>query len=134
MRELLINLNKLTDELIPENYADQDAIFSSLGFFVGYHTMEIDIMSQIKDLSYEKDIINTIFCELTSGGEQQKKNFQLELEQGKYVSCLKKIESSHSAIGKGRFAQHLSIECTKNHVPDYIRLAIESIYKRVDEL
>ncbi|EJR42301.1 MULTISPECIES: ATP-dependent nuclease [Bacillus cereus group] len=134
MRALLIDLNKFTDEQIPENYDEQDTLFSSLGFFVGYHTMEIDIMSKIKDLSYEKNIINTIFCELTAGGAQQKKNFQIELEQGKYVSCLKKIESSHSAIGKGRFAQHLSIECTENHVPRYIRLAIESIYKRVDEL
>ncbi|MEW9910334.1 ATP-dependent endonuclease [Bacillus pacificus] len=134
MRELLIDLNKLNDEQIPEDYADQGTMFSSFGFFVGYHTMEIDIMSQIKNLTPEKDIINTIFCELTSGGERQQQNFKLELEQGKYVDCLKKIESSHSAIGKGRFAQHLSIECTEKHIPDYIRLAIESIYKRVDEL
>ncbi|MEH7158302.1 ATP-dependent nuclease [Neobacillus drentensis] len=132
--DLLIKLNKLTEEQIPDSFREQDELFFSLGYFIGYHTMEIDIMESVKELKHEKEILNNIFTNLTLGGERQKKNFQNELEQGKYVACLKKIESSHSGIGKGRFAQHLSIECTENHIPSYIEEAIEFIYKRVDEL
>lgn len=67
-------------------------------------------------------------------GQYKKSNFKTSLEKGEYVSCLNKIESSNSGIGKGRFAQHLSVECTKNFIPSYIQAAIKTIFKRVDEV
>ncbi|TKH03743.1 ATP-dependent endonuclease, partial [Peribacillus simplex] len=134
IKQILINCKGFTEEQIPVEYDKQDKLFSEHGFFVGVHTMEIDIMSEIKELSHEKKILNNLFSELTLGGLKQKKNFSVELEQGKYISCLNKLESSHSGIGKGRFAQHFSVVCTENHIPEYIKGAIESIYKRVDEL
>ena len=75
--------------------------------------MEIDIMSRISNMQTEKELLCKIFNELTLGGAIQKSNFKTSLEKGEYVSCLNKIESSNSGIGKGRFAQHLSVECTK---------------------
>ncbi|PEC46371.1 AAA family ATPase [Bacillus sp. AFS096315] len=134
IKELLIELNKVDSKDIPFEYPDQDVFYADYGYFSGVHTFEIDIMDNISEMRVEKDIICMVFNELTLGGEGQKNNFKTELDNGDFVSCLNKIESSHSGIGKGRFAQHLSVLRTENHVPNYIRLAIESIYSKVDDM
>lgn len=134
IKKLLIELKKIKSNAIPEDYTKQDTLFKAHNFFIGVYTMEIDIMSHISNMQTEKKLLCKIFNELTLGGTIQKGNFKTSLENGEFVSCLNKIESSNSGIGKGRFSQHLSVECTKNFIPSYIQAAIETIFKRVDEV
>jgi putative ATP-dependent endonuclease of the OLD family len=134
IKDLLIEIEKLSSEQIPSLVSEQDILFNKYGFFIGRHTFELDIMDCIEHPSPEEGVIISIFDELTLGGKQQKKNFKTEIGNGDYVSCLNKIESSHSGIGKGRFAQHLSVMCTVNHIPNYIRDAVKAIYNKVDKI
>ncbi len=97
--------------------------FNEFGIFVGNHTLETDIFQTLKGTE-DEDIIVRIFNKLTAGGNTQKKNFKRNYTQGKFDKCLNQITSSHSNIGKGRFAQRLAANCTKNMIPDYINNAI----------
>ena len=72
-------------------------------FFIGIHTMEIDIMNHISDMKTEKELLCKIFNELTLGGTRQKTNFKTALEKGEYDSCLRKIENNSSGIEKDDF-------------------------------
>jgi putative ATP-dependent endonuclease of the OLD family len=134
IRDLIITLNKVPEKDIPSDYSEQDKLFNEHGFYIGTHTFEVEIMDKIETGSKEESIIINLFNVLTMGGQKQKENFKKELQNGEYISCLNKIESSHSGIGKGRFAQHLSIMCTEKHIPDYIKDAIISIFTKVDEM
>lgn len=133
IKKILIDIGKIDEEETPEDSIKQDKIFSDYGYFVGEYTLEIDMMSQpeeVKDLK----VFHDLFIELTKGGEQQKINFRESLIEYDFVTCLRKIESRHSQIGKGRFAQALSMECEEKHIPDYIKKAIQSIYEKVCRL
>ncbi|WP_179301697.1 ATP-dependent nuclease [Neobacillus jeddahensis] len=129
-RKILIELGKVDETHIPSDINDEDEFYKQYDFFIGIHTMEIDMM----DTSKDKEIFAHVFNELTSGGATQKKNFKDSLDCKNYVDCLKKIESKHSRIGKGRFSQGLSTECTKDNIPTYIEEAIQSIFTKVDDL
>jgi putative ATP-dependent endonuclease of the OLD family len=130
---LLKELNKLTKDDIPETLQKQDALFESHGFFIGEHTFEVDMMESSFDKE-EKDIFVTVFNDLTWGGDKQKKRFKEAIEKQNFVECLNKIESNHSKIGKGRYAQGLSAECTKGNIPSYMKDAIKYLYFRVDDV
>ncbi|BCC61093.1 MULTISPECIES: ATP-dependent nuclease [Bacillus] len=133
IKKILLELKKVDEDSISNDFHQQDELFSKYGFFIGVHTLEIDMMAT----SCENKVSETftqVFNDLTSGGPAQKKNFKDALDTGNYVDCLKKIESKHSHIGKGRFAQALSSECTKDNIPSYIEGAIQSIYSKVDNL
>ncbi|MEK3701936.1 AAA family ATPase [Paenibacillus sp. FSL R10-2199] len=128
VNKILINLGKITDQ----TYLNDASLFAEHSFYIGWYTLETDIMlSSFSDPLARKTIYST-FNELTSGGDQQKLNFKTELENGKYDACLRKIENSDNGIGKGRFAQRLSTKCQKSHIPKYVQLAIENIYEKVD--
>lgn len=132
-KKLLIELKKLKEDDIPKPFTEQAKLFVKYGLFTGTHTLEIDMMvTSCRNKNLE--IFSQVFNDLTSGGATQKKNFKDALDTGNYVDCLNKIESSHSHIGKGRFAQALSSECTKDTIPPYIKGAIQSIYSKVDKL
>lgn len=49
---------------------------------------------------------------------------------GEYWKCLRKIEGN--GIGKGRFSQKFAHVCKKEHIPTYIKEAIEYIYEKVN--
>lgn len=117
---------------IPDNFDEQYEFFAVRGFFVGKYTMEVDIMDACSESVEERDVIFNIFNDLTVGGEHQKENFKKELYDGNYWSCLRKIENSYNEVGKGRFAQRLSLICTKKHIPDYIKNAITKIYNEIE--
>lgn len=133
IRKMLIDLGEIREGEIPENNDDQDELFSGYGYYVGEYTLEIDMMSQPEELEGLK-VFHDLFSELTQGGEIQKKNFRESLIDNDFVACLKKIEDSHSQIGKGRFSQALSMECEEKHIPCYIKKAIKSIYEKVLKL
>lgn len=77
-----------------------------------------------------KQVFVDIFNELTEGGDRQKENFKNEMDLGKYWKCLTKIEGN--GIGKGRFAQKLSARVCKEHIPPYVKKAIDYIYEKVN--
>ncbi|GLH63813.1 AAA family ATPase [Parageobacillus sp. G301] len=129
--ELIIDLQKIEQSQLPSCLKKQRDAFSEKGFFVGNYTLEVDIMEKSQSNQDAKKIICEVFNELTTGGDKQKRNFAEELDQGEYFKCLRKIEDN---IGKGRFAQRLSSICIKEQIPDYIKNAIDEIYKRVSEI
>lgn len=131
--EMLIEIEKIKPNDIPEEFPDQDSLFEAFGFYIGNYTMEVDIFDNCEDKKAAQGIICSVFEELTSGGDQQKKNFRKELSDGDLWSCLRKIENSNNGIGKGRFAQRLSSLCTQDHVPGYIENAINNIFTKVEE-
>ncbi|WP_166000859.1 AAA family ATPase [Bacillus sp. Cs-700] len=128
---LLLGLNKVNKEEIEVELSSQDEIFAKYGFFIGLHTLEIDMMNASEKLE-DKLVFSRIFNELTHGGLAQQSNFQKSLKESDYAACLKKVESNHSKIGKGRFAQSLSAECQIENIPNYIKDAIIAIYEKAD--
>lgn len=110
--------------------AQQDEELSKYGIFVGVYTFEIDILRKI-DKESDRKIICSVFNELSDGGKKQKDNFKANMDSQDFKKCLAQIESSHSNIGKGRFAQRLASVCTKAMVPDYVKDAIEHICSEV---
>ena len=133
VRDLLTEFDQLLDVEIPVGHTNPNSLFEEFGYFIGEYTMEVDVMVNCAGSEEGKAIITEIFNELTVGKEQQKLNFKSELESGDYWACLRKIENSDNEIGKGRFAQRLSAECSVEHVPSYIENAINEIYRKVSE-
>lgn len=120
------------EEIKQMNFTDQDVKLKKQGIFVGANTLEVDIFDALSE-SGDKDIIIKIFNKLTAGGTTQKSNFKKNYENGRYDKCLNQITSSHSNIGKGRFAQRLAANCTESMIPDYIKEAIKYISRKVSE-
>lgn len=108
---------------------EQKEFFKKAGIFIGEYTFEVDIFKQANQ--EDKNIISSLFNQLTNGGETQKKNFRDNLDNGDYYKCLSQIESSHSRIGKGRFAQQLADKVTDTMIPQYIKDAINRIACKV---
>ena len=130
IRNLFIDLEIIADTQMPSAFDKQEELFEKHGIFVGTHTFEVDMMEECKDNENATQILIDIFNDLTKGGNIQKKHFENDIESGDYWKCLNKIEGN--GIGKGRFAQKLSGRCCKEHVPSYIRAAIDYIYQRVN--
>lgn len=118
------------DEIIEMEVDEQDDKLQEKGIFVGIHTLEIDIFKKV-DKSEEHDIIIKVFNKLTSGGTGQKSNFKKNFETGRFDKCLNQITSSHSNIGKGRFAQRLAANCVESMIPGYIEKAIKYVSSKV---
>ncbi len=115
---------------IPKDLSDADKLYQTYGIFVGNYTFEVDMMNACTSNVTATQVFIDIFDELTEGGDRQKKNFKNEINDKKYWKCLSKIEGN--GIGKGRFAQKLSGRVCKEHIPDYIKEAINYICKKVD--
>lgn len=115
---------------IPENLSDADELYHTYGIFVGNNTFEVDMMNACASDTIATQVFIDIFNELTEGGNRQKENFKNEINNKMYWKCLSKIEGN--GIGKGRFAQKLSSRVCKAQIPDYIKKAINYIYKKVD--
>jgi putative ATP-dependent endonuclease of OLD family len=115
------------NQLTALEVSEQDKKLCEFNLFVGIHTFETDLLSTIKPHPEAKGIIIQTFNALTCGGKVQCNNFKTNLENADYDKCLCQIESSHSKIGKGRFAQRLSQHCTIKMVPYYIKSAILQI-------
>jgi putative ATP-dependent endonuclease of the OLD family len=120
---------KLVGKIQNKKFHEQGAFCAENGIFIGLHTFEIDIFDILDDK--DKEIIVVLFEELTAGGSTQVANFKKNLNCKNYTKCLSAIESSHSQIGKGRFAQRLASSCTIDMTPEYVKNAIISICKKV---
>ncbi len=111
------------------NDEEKRKYFETFGTYIGEYTLEIDIFK--KSIGSDRDILCSIFNQLTNGGQTQKKNFSAELSSGRYNKCLAKIESTYSGIGKGRFAQRLATYVSASMIPEYVSNAIDAIVKEV---
>lgn len=131
IRKTLAELEEISDGDIPSDYDEQEKLFKSHSCHIGHHTLEIDIMTACTGAG-AKDIIVQVFSELTDGGDQQKANFKSEILSGEYWKCHNKIEAN--GIGKGRFAQRFSNVCNVEHIPEYIKNAIEDIVQKVNDV
>lgn len=132
VENIIVDLDIKKAGEIPHDFNDQDKLFNELGFYIGIYTFEVDMMRASAKSPKAKTKICDVFNSITDGGDRQKLNFETELKNGDYWSCLRKIESK--GIGKGRFAQIMSIKCDTKPIPPYIKNAINDIYKKVDEL
>lgn len=133
--ENMVSMLKLNGEKeLPEKVDKLDELFKRLGLFVGYYTFVVDMMEKTASKKESKEenlnIICDLFSDLTTGGTVQKRNFKMEIMSGEYWKCLRKIEGN--GIGKGRFSQKFAHVCKKEHIPDYIKEAIEYIYEKVN--
>lgn len=131
IKKAVIELGLKTEDEIPEDADSEDKLYRTLGIFVGNYTFEVDMMEQCHGNEEATQVIIDLFNELTTGKDAQKAHFKSEIETEKYWKCLKKIESN--GIGKGRFSQKLAVKCQKEHIPNYIKKAIDYIYEKVDE-
>ena len=114
------------DEL---DFDKQREAFAGLDIFVGEYTFEVEVFEAAN--ATDKAVICSVFNQLTSGGDQQKRNFSSNLTSGDYYKCLGQIESSYSGIGKGRFAQRLAEKAAPTMIPGYISNAINRIVQKV---
>lgn len=137
-REIIENmvsqLNLNGEYEIPKDIDNLDELFKELGLFVGYYTFEVDMMEKAAEKKASKEenlnVICDLFSNLTTGGAVQKRNFKTEIMSGEYWKCLRKIEGN--GIGKGRFSQKFAHACKKEHIPTYIKEAIDYIYEKVN--
>lgn len=123
-----VGLNDSTP--IPDDFCEADELYRTYGIFVGNSTLEVEMMRSSKTNKEAIQVFIDLFNELTEGGKRQKSNFKREITSGEYWKCLRKIEGN--GIGKGRFAQKLSNRIYKEHIPEYIELAIDYIYEKVN--
>lgn len=134
IESMVSQLNLNGENEIPEDIDKLDELFKELGLFVGYYTFEVDMMEKAAEKKASKEenlnIICDLFTDLTTGGIVQKRNFKTEIMSGEYWKCLRKIEGN--GIGKGRFSQKFAHVCKKEHIPTYIKEAIEYIYEKVN--
>ena len=134
IESMVSQLNLNGENEIPEDIDKLDELFKKLGLFVGYYTFEVDMMEKAAEKKDSKEenlnVICDLFSDLTTGGIVQKRNFKTEIMSGEYWKCLRKIEGN--GIGKGRFSQKFAHVCKKEHIPTYIKEAIEYIYEKVN--
>lgn len=134
IESMVSQLNLNGENEIPEDIDKLDELFKELGLFVGYYTFEVDMMVKAAAEKASKEenlnVICDLFSDLTTGGIVQKRNFKTEIMSGEYWKCLRKIEGN--GIGKGRFSQKFAHVCKKEHIPTYIKEAIEYIYEKVN--
>lgn len=134
IESMVSQLNLNGENEIPEDIDKLDELFKELGLFVGYYTFEVDMMEKAAEKKASKEenlnVICDLFTDLTTGGIVQKSNFKTEIMSGEYWKCLRKIEGN--GIGKGRFSQKFAHVCKKEHIPTYIKEAIEYIYEKVN--
>lgn len=134
IESMVSQLNLNGENEIPKDIDKLDELFKELGLFVGYYTFEVDMMEKAAEKKASKEenlnIICDLFTDLTTGGIVQKRNFKTEIMSGEYWKCLRKIEEN--GIGKGRFSQKFAHVCKKEHIPTYIKEAIEYIYEKVN--
>lgn len=134
IESMVSQLNLNGENEIPKDIDKLDELFKELGLFVGYYTFEVDMMEKASEKKASKEenlnIICDLFTDLTTGGIVQKRNFKTEIMSGEYWKCLRKIEGN--GIGKGRFSQKFAHVCKKEHIPTYIKEAIEYIYEKVN--
>ena len=129
MRQLVKDIGMFSEVVDTLDDEALEATLNKEGIFIGFYTLEIDIFESLDAI--DKDNVWNLFNELTAGGDNHKSNFKDHLDNKRFDECLKMIEGTTSKIGKGRFAQRLSLDISPEMVPDYIEKAINYIVENV---
>lgn len=127
--KLLTELSIVNDKDIPEKLSEQDEFFQEKNCFVGYYTLEVDMMESAES-DENLDIFKNVYEELITGGDKMQENFEDAIDDEDYWLALKKIEGN---VSKGRFAQRISNDLTEALMPTYIKNGLEKIVKIVQE-
>lgn len=127
----LVSLGSIDSTVLELEWDKQDAEFNKLGVFISEYTLEVEIMRSIEEYDDAKNTLKKVYGVLVDESKTRKERFNKALNNGDYFECLKRIEAKD--IGKGRFSQSLSLKCTKEFVPEYIKLSIEYIVQEVKE-
>lgn len=120
------NVQNILSELGIIEEDEEDINFEDNGCFIGYYTLEVDMMDKAGVEGIKK--LKDVYDELKLGSEAMQENFENALDNKEYWLALKKIEGN---ISKGRFAQRLADKLTKEMLPDYILDGIEAIVNKV---
>ena len=123
---LLVGLNVIKEEDIPEDFGAQDDLFNEHGAFIGKYTLEVDMMEDADEVDIHN--IKVIYGELIKGGDAMQENFDEAINDGDFWLALKKIETN---ISKGRFAQRLSQSLTEEMIPNYVKDGITAIVDKI---
>lgn len=127
MLKMLIELGIVLESEIPyDDFSKQDELLKKNGCFVGFYTLEVDILDNADKTGIE--IFKTVYSEVRPGGETQQKNFDNEIDSGNFWAALKKIDDN---VSKGRFAQRFVSHLIMDLVPDFITEAIHEIINKV---
>ena len=125
-----IRIRKLLAEVLePKEYKTLSTskkymlIAPTKGFFVGDHTLEVDLFR-----SGQHKSMCAALKELSDSGAVQERAKGWEKEPTKVEP--EQLLSDISAIGKGRFAQRLAASISKDICPSYIKEAIAYVAKR----
>lgn len=129
MRQLVKDIGMFSEAVDTLDDKALEATLNKEGIFIGFYTLEIDIFENLDAI--DKDNVWNLFNELTAGGDNHKSNFKDHLDNKRFDECLKMIEGTTSKIGKGRFAQRLSLDISPEMVPEYIEKAINYIVENV---
>jgi putative ATP-dependent endonuclease of OLD family len=124
--KLLLSLKILNKSEVPDTIDERNELFKENGCFVGYYTLEVDILNM--NVQEIDDIFNKIYDELSGKGPKAKANFARFLEETDYWTALSRIEGN---ISKGRFAQRLSRQMIEEMIPAYISNGIDYIIEKV---
>ncbi|WP_252254691.1 TOPRIM nucleotidyl transferase/hydrolase domain-containing protein [Clostridium sp. ZBS12] len=127
----LVALKEIDSSVLELEWDKQDIEFNKLGIFISEYTLEVEIMISIEGKKEASDILKEVYGVLVNESDTRKKRFNEALDDGDYFECLNRIEAKD--IGKGRFAQRLSLECNEDYVPQYIEESIEYITHKVEE-
>jgi len=127
MNNMNVDLGIISQEDIPlDDFPNQYQLLADNGCFVGFYTLEIDMM--VKGGESGKEVLKTVYSEVRPGGKKQQLNFDNEVDANNFWAALDRIENN---VSKGRFAQRLASHLTLDLVPDYIQNAITGIIKKV---
>lgn len=125
--DILEDLDFVSPGTIPDDASEQESVFESFGCFVGFYTLEVDMMDEAGSDGIE--LIKSVYSELVEGGQKMRENFNFTIDGGDYWGALTKIESN---ISKGRFAQRLAGYLTEDLIPEYIEDGIKYIVDLVN--
>ncbi len=128
IEKLLVDLALIDKKDIPDDYIDQDNLFSEKGCFIGCYTLEIDMMNKVNKNG--TNILKAVYKELILGSKEMQENFEDVIDGKDYWQALEKIEAN---VSKGRYAQRLSDKLTKELIPNYIEKGIATIIQKVKE-
>lgn len=128
----LFSLNEIDESILSLDINEQDKEFNNLGIFISQYTLEVEIMKACKGDVEAQQIIKKVYRELVDNNELKCKRFNKKLEEEEWFKCLNRIETN--GVGKGRFAQILSLYCIEAHIPPYIQESIEYIVEKVEEV
>jgi len=124
---ILVELSIVTDAEIIDDYSVQDKLFKKHSAYVGYYTLEIDMLTTGQEA---QDAFKLTYKELITGSDEMLDNFVELIDDKDYWTALDRLEGN---VSKGRFAQRLADHLTIEMLPLYLKQGLKKIFKLVDE-